>query len=501
MSVNKSQIERGEAVKQIRSKFNDAGFAAIAATLKQLDSARASYTNLRERYVNLPADQDYLRDEIKAILDSLKAEITSLKADMDSQEGSIPKALREFTAEAISFELASANISLDELDMNKAADQGLARARLLKSIGGNMTVNAIAGFTPEQLTAVKKYKDLRQQYQNKPIKFKKLPVKTIEWRGLSEVQTDATVGISKYKAFTGGGNLEGATLNIDFTVDGAGDISLAPAPFNVPMGARAKLLTKLPKFSATLNCDIESGWFFNGRTDVKDGLIIYNNDITQNIVSDSFGTTGDADSPCTLSYEGGGDPGQAAREAAIRQSLDRIYDRLVSLGVERSNLAKQQRDAYQARVEADIAANRHTGSNDGWASAIGGYLTGGWTGLAVGAFSQASNFYWHTDKRNVSVNDRVVFGLQIVEDGNKLETIDLPLQLCVAWQPSYQAYVACTDEQKARANNMSGAGSDARESAACADTETIEECKESREEEAPINDENGTIDDSLPDEI
>ncbi|NRA63562.1 MAG: hypothetical protein HRU19_03720 [Pseudobacteriovorax sp.] len=501
IAVNKSQIRRADNVNNIRGKFNDAGFDAIAENQSQLTTARASYTNLRERYLNLPEDQEYLRDELKAILDSLKAEVDELKAASANLEAAIPGALREFTAEAMSFEIAAANISLDGLDMTKAADQGLATARLERSIGGNMTVNAVAGFTPEQLTAVRKYKELRQQYQNKPIKFKKLPVKSISWEGLSEVQTEDTQGISKYRSFNGSGTLEGATVNIDFTLAGARDISVAPAPFILPVGASTQLLTKLPKFTATLSCDIKSGWFFKGRTDVKDGLIIYNNDITQNIVSDSYGTTGDEDSPCTLTYEGGGDPSQAVREAAIRKSLDLVYDRLVNLGIQRSNLAKQQRDAYQARVEADIAANRHTGANRGWASAIGGYLSGGWVGLGVGLFSQASNFYWHTDRRNVTVNDRVQFNLKIVEDGNKLETMDLPLQLCVAWQPDYQAYVACTVDQIPRANNMDGAGNAARDSEECEDAETTEECKEAREDEAETNDDNGTIDDDLPEEI
>ncbi|RZA23080.1 MAG: hypothetical protein EOP10_13690, partial [Proteobacteria bacterium] len=399
-------------------------------------------------------------------------------------------------ANQIGFILGSSNINTSDLNLQTSADQWRAAGRLNASYGGLLAVNLVSGLTADQLTAIRKFKEIRANSGQGSLSFAMLPVKTVSWRKLTETATDEFGGVPLFRGVNGGGNLQGATATLDLTVDAARSLGVSPPPFILPVGTSASVLQTLPPFKASLNCDIKSGWFYNGRTDVRDGLIIYNNDITQNIVSDAYGTTGSAESPCELKYDGG-DPGQAVREAAIRGALDQIMAQLQQLGIERSNLAHAERKRFADGVQADIAANRHKGSNKGWSKAISSFggsiggLFGGGSGAGMviggvsGLFSQASNFYWHTDKRNVSMTDSIKFHTVIEERGNSEVQIDLPMQVCLAWHPRSKAYVRCAVDQLPDAFSLTEAATSAIKSPECHNVDNAVECGEIRNETAP----------------
>jgi hypothetical protein len=494
LTTNTAQIGRADEVRGLRKDLFKDQLDAYKQIQNQVNQTRITYNIISEKLASLPEDQQFLRSQMQAIMLNLKNEMELLERKLANLDSTVPASLRQIYAEQFQFVLGSANVAVDGLDLTKAADQGKAAGKLNGSYGGLLSVNMVAGLTAEQYAAIRKYKELRAAAGQSTVTFAMLPVQSIGWKKLTETATDDLGGVPIFRSVNGGGNLQGATATIDLTVDGASSLGLSPPPFILPVATSAKVLQTLPPFTAKLDCVIKSSWFYNGRTDVRDGLIIYNNDITQNIVSDAYGTTGSAESPCKLSYEGGGDPGQAVREAAIRASLDQIMNTLQNLGIERSNLAYAERQRFADAVQADIAANRHKGSNKGWSRAIGGYLTGGWAGLAVGVFSQSSNFYWHTDKRNVSMTDSIEFHTQIVERGNSQVTIDLPMQVCVAWQPELRSYVRCAADQLPRAGSLTEAAGIAKKSPECQNTDTTEACGEARNTEAPKNPSNGTID-------
>ncbi len=494
LNVNSAQLKRADRLNQLKTEFFGDEVSTVKDLQKQISQTRVTYNSLSEKLAALPSDQEFLRGKMQAILQNLKTEMDTLATQINSKSAAIPGALREIYAEQFEFVLGSANVSAEGLDLTKAFDQGKAVGRINASYGGLFTINMVAGLSPEQYAAIRKYKDLRLA-AGRPITFAMLPVQTVDWLKLTETVSDGeSGGVPLFRDVRGGGNLQGMTVNLDLTLDAASSLSVAPPPFIVPVGTSTKLLQTLPPFKAKLDCVIKNGWFYKGRTDVRDGLIIYNNDITQNVVSDVISDVGSTEAPCKLSYIGGGDPSQAVREAAIRKATDEVMSRLQNLGIERSNLALAERQRFADGVQADIAANRHTGANKGWSSAIGGYLSGGWAGLAFGAFSQASNFYWHTDIRNIKMTDTIEFHTEIAEEGNAQVKLDLPMQVCLAWQPEVKAYERCTLEQTLKATSLTEAARGARKSPECEGAETSEACGQARNDSAPRNPETGTID-------
>ena len=157
----------------------------------------------------------------------------------------------------------------------------------------------------------------------------------------------------------------------------------------------------------------------------------------------------------------------------------------------KSHLAYQERRDFINAVQNDIANNRSSGSNQNpLFTVFEGYLGGGWGGLAYGLFSQASNFFWHTDKRNIEMKDTMDFHFKIKEGGYSASEIDLPLQICVAWHPESRAFIRCTQKQQIKGLSLSEAAHYARNSDECKDTETSQECGEARNQEAPRDREN-----------
>jgi hypothetical protein len=497
--VNKKQIERQGKAEELEFEYWDEQDDFYKDQKSQLEKLRSQYSSVITKLQNLTAEQEFLRPTLTALAEQLKKDADVAKQGMSSVDAITPDGVTQMYADRFAFVINSANIRTDDLNLRKSDDRGKALGRLNGSNGGNLAINLVAGLSEGQLTAVQKYKALRKQHGLSEIKFLKLPLVEATWTPLAETYKADKDGIPVYRNIAGGGSLEGASLSVDLTVDGASSLSAGIPPVVVPVQIKGKVYETTPPFEVSVDCNFTTGWFFKGRTDVRDGLIIYNNDIKQDIVSDVLSET---EKPCTMISTGGGALSQEAREAALRASADQILQNLSNLFLERSNMARADQAAYFNSVQKSIEQNRHTGANKkkgGWFSAISSYATGGWTGLAIGLTSQASNFYWHTDSRNVRVTDTIRFSLKIKEQGNTVTTRDFPTNICIAWKPDAKAFVRCTDEQAAKSMTISEAGDYAKKSPECKDADDALECGKKREEVAPREPSNGTI--TLPDEI
>jgi hypothetical protein len=229
-----------------------------------------------------------------------------------------------------------------------------------------------------------------------------------------------------------------------------------------------------------------------GRTDVKDGLIIYNNDIFTDMVAYDYART---DEPCTVTAEGG--DGSAEQQALTDGAL-KLQERFADLYFERVKLASNEKIRYWNGVQRDIANNRYQGANSGWSGLFFRARSLGFIGTILGAFANASRFYWHTNSQNIEHLSRVTFSQLTIIDQNK--EIEYPLgtaNMCIVWNTQIKRFLACSDEEQRVAQTPRDASDEARNSYLCDDNDTAIECGEARNEDADT-DENGNIEAEQP---
>ncbi|MFY0577765.1 hypothetical protein ACN28S_28695 [Cystobacter fuscus] len=133
----------------------------------------------------------------------------------------------------------------------------------------------------------------------------KLPIQSISYFSLAETMTGSNdqqrIGVALFRSMKGSGDGSSGTYNFDLTLDGAEKFSSAPPPIVVPVGLKAQLTVRPPALKARLSCDFTTGWSVQGRTDIKDGLIIFNDDIYTSMVAKSVAET---NKPCRVHVEG-----------------------------------------------------------------------------------------------------------------------------------------------------------------------------------------------------
>jgi hypothetical protein len=467
---------------------------------KMLSLNTEDFLTIREAYKKLttklgdPLLSDAERAAINAARQALKDELDALITEGNANEGELPAYVRESYLRRMGdlFGLSGIQATTGELE-----DVGMRTRKLgdlSASNGGFLSGNLYAGFTPEQLDLLRSYKTFRADLGLPQVRIVVLPLQSISFFSLAETYSDShskpAVGIPLFRGMNGSGNFQGATFNFDLTLDGAEKFSSAPPPIIVPIGVEASLTVRPPTFKASLSCDFTTGWSVEGRTDIKDGLIVYNNDITTSMVAKDISET---NKPCKLSVEGGTG---AEHEYAYYQALIALQKRFEDLFFERSSMAQKEKMAYWQKVQDDISANRHKGANQGWSSLFIAATRLGFVGTLLGGFANASQFYWHTNAQNIHNLSTVKFQEELVFDQN--QTIKYPLatlDMCLAWNPRLKRYVACTADEERSAQTVENAYGEARQS--CDQSSTTIECRDNRNTTSPVN-ENGNIPSQTP---
>lgn len=485
----------------------------IAGTLLTKDSAIKLYDDLEKSRILSTGEDAYkylrtLQSQYLAVMDRLKSTdprdtqlvqgltqiATHIKdiydqefEKLDSRTELLPQSIQNSILEYEARTLALAGFAI-ESDQPTFREIQTTTARFSNSNGGMLTVNVFGGFYGHETAIMRKYHEARAKLGLPPIKISLIPVEKLSWKGLAEGENS-----NFFSQVAGGGTLVGATINADLTILSAREFKKNLPPVILPVYAKANLIQKYPVFKAHLKCDFTTGWELYGRADIKDGLIIYNNDISQSFVATDVARV---DEPCTLTMTGGG--GNEAREAAYRKALETVQERILDIYFTRFNIAKDEKDAYLNSVIADIQSNRHRGANKGWFSVATSYLTTGWTGVFVQGFSKSSNFYWHTNRQNMKVLSNLKWEQTIVDDSNsKIET-DIPMQICVAYNPQRKAYVACDLWESENATSIADAIEKISQSPECSGDVDTETCGRNREESAPVNPATGNL---LPNEL
>jgi hypothetical protein len=242
-------------------------------------------------------------------------------------------------------------------------------------------------------------------------------------------------------------------------------------PFIVPVGIKAIYKEKLPPFEAELICDNMNAYSVEGRADVKDGWIIFDNDVTNKMTY-----TDNNEGMCSVRLISGD---KSAAEFVAMQTLS---DELNKIFLHKTQLSKEEKEKYHAEVLKDIENNRRKDTSTG--GIYTAFLALGAPGILVSGLSMASDFHWHTNIQDVKDISKFKLRKHIKysDDVHITTTRDIPPNLCLVYNTQSKAYDRCTEEELMQAKNMNTSIEEVMKSKECKDAQDPLECATNREE-------------------
>lgn len=456
--------EISSEIKRMRSKLEE---ATANENKKLIDYYEKAISERKAELATLKEEGDSkVKDE------TLKLE--NMRIDLDK---SIAKAVEEWRRRKlypILTNLASAGSPIDTklypknedliAAMNKALDE------LKRSNGGFLSMNIYSGFTDQQL---KEIRLLKKKYWPE-LKLSLMMANDLQFTSLAQLENSRR-GVREntmFKEVRGSGGYHGATVNFDLTVDGATSLSTALGPFVLPVGINAVIREEVPAFRGNLNCDYTNGFNTQGRADVIDGWIFWDNDIRN-----SIRTTSNARGNCSIQvYEG--DP-QGAEYVALKEIENNLENHLIR----QTKLSQREARHMQNSVLNQLGLRQIEANVENDNSWIKDISDMGRTELAFRVIG--SNSYWHTSKYNTGITESLNFNKSISHKGFGAVRKDMNATLCLFFNAEKRAYDRCTSAQEEKAENFMVATKDASTSTECKDAKTLNECMKNRLANAP----------------
>ncbi|MCA9508024.1 MAG: hypothetical protein KC505_06370 [Myxococcales bacterium] len=342
-------------------------------------------------------------------------------------------------------------------------------SRLANSYGGYMSFNIYGGFTKKQLEALILY---RTKYLP-GVKIVLLPTEELQFFPLTEWQKESGEESGRlsrmFRSIKGMGDYLGANITIDTTITGASGLANHLGTFIPPLGVKAIFKQKLHPAKAVLTCDFSNAFSIKGRTDIRDGLVIYDNDITQ-VLDAKDDSSGEL---CSIEYISG-DP-QSARFEALRE-IERTFDQYA---IKRTQLSREEKNQYLHKMQKDISRNRVVPNRKSLWSKLVSYIW--WGERLYEAVSSAASFYWHTDIRNVENISRVKFTKKISINGSVTVARPAAIDLCLFYNSEIGAYDRCTNKETDTAKPMMQSIAHAQQSSSCLNEFNPIRCGEKRD--------------------
>lgn len=338
-----------------------------------------------------------------------------------------------------------------------------------QSYGGFISVNAYAGFTQAQVDALAAYK---LKYAPN-IKVSLLPVDKLSFFALTEWQGKPSTGMHMSKMFrqiNGAGDYLGSALVMDTTIAGSFGLANHLAPFILPIGIRATFKHTPKPSIAELNCDFTTGYEVWGRADVKDGLVIFDNDITNTISGEDR-----AYGACNYTHISGD---QDSAHFAALQEMEKVFS---DIQIKRTLLAPKEKQAYLDGVMADIQNNRRL-DEPTYTQIIRRFTGSRWENIIIEGITRAADFHWHTNIQDISNLSKVKFSKRIAVHGDKTIERDLPVNLCLVYNSELNAYDRCIPAEELQADNMHQSTMMASQSEACQNITDPFECGQKRDQ-------------------
>jgi hypothetical protein len=435
---------------------------ALTKLEEALDRGNARIIELREK--SLEREQN--------ALDKSTQELNDANEIIGHGGTLLPLALRKSYNEQVIMKLAQAGVDVPYTGQEDPDAMFVTLKNVIQdfssSYGGYISVNAYGGFTQAQVDALAEY---RLKYMPH-IKVSLLPVEKLTFFSLTEWQNDLEAWSYSSKIFRnikGSGDYLGAAIVLDTSIAGALGLAEHLQPFVLPVGIRATFKQMAEPTEAELRCDFSTGYEVNGRADVRDGLIIYDNDIT-NTISTSDHSYG----ACNLKYISGD---QNSAQFKALQAMEQEFE---SMRIHRTYLANAEKNAYYQSVLDDIANNRRE-DEPTYTRTLRRLDERGWVEVAVEGVTRAADFHWHTNIQDMSNISNVKFTKRISVRGHEVVEREMPTNLCLVYNSEIDAYDRCTTLEEQHALNMQKATQVAGNSPACAGTVNPFECGTQRD--------------------
>ena len=427
-----------------------------------LDNEEATVKDLKERLKVLIEQIEDKKNEIKALQDSLQVRSIEL---IDEYKIHKLKAAAGYLR-SIGAPIADEGLqSFDEL--KKAVSDSLELSDNLSV--GLFSMTVYAGFTQAELEAVSRYQALVPG-----VTITLMPGFNFEFGSNFDLGTQSGL-LKSSKIFSGSegfGAYNGATVTFYLTLAGAKALKLSLDPFIVPLQISAETTFQLQPFTASLKCDFRYGYKINGRTDIIDGAVIFDNDISNTISMQNI--TGDKNG-CHLDAKGD-------FSSARFKALEKLKQKIESTQAQKVELSSIQKQRYYDKMQEDIRnqqaeARYHHDNVDFMKS----YMALGWQGVAIEAASTISDTFWHTRKENVENITNFHFEEHFSLHESKTQRANWSTRLCLKYNAHVAAYVRCTEIENKSADSMTDASDKAIKSVECSDKDTIVECGKKRE--------------------
>lgn len=518
--VNNKAVERREDIVDLTGKVfkMNTSYASSLAHRRGLVS---------EKLADMEANQPTQTEEIKLLRQVLADIQAEIKQFDDKTEQNFGQSYQNAAYQQLANLLGLSGFPLSEADIKNNEKRGEVLAALSKSNGGVFTVNIHARLGKRERELVRQYHQERHRLGLPRIRILKLPVEEIAWEALAETVSntkgDKHVGIPLPRKISGGGHWEGTTINMDLTLDGAAKFLSANPPVILPVYAKAKTLRKYPPFRAVLECDYSLGWSVKGRLDLKDGRVIYDNDVYKRmVVSDDINVK----KPCNIRVLEG------ERKYAELAAIEALEKNFGGILMDRVNLTRSEKEAYYKNVMADVQRTRGSRSHR----------------------TPTDDFFWHTHTEDMKKLSRLKWKEEVVSSGLKSVVVEVPIRLCVVFKPNDRGmdeipmglgaslcsqyeewglleelkecrraemkmktqkikmqtrklssliggkYVACSDEEYKKATTVTDAHEKAMKSQQCQGVNSAVECGQNRAQEAPTDPITGNVE-AFPDEL
>lgn len=469
---------------------------------KELDKAKKS---LGKAMKANPKDEGYIK-YLKEAIQEAKIEIQELAQKIEKmiREGSevykdVDEDLQKEIIGQILYNLAKLGVAPTDQQRGRLNSDNpllvlgtVAELRLDASTGqfGVRNVVVESGLTEEQQNMLSLYKSLRQDVQLKTLPVNKVYVKATAQT--SENRTDKVRGGMTIRDINRSsedenerglcGSVASCIVTIEYTERGA-EISVATGVNSVflPVVFTGDANVALPDFKGKFDCKFKNGWWAKGRSDVKDGAIIYDGDVYNRIHYKAI----DKMEFCDITTEGGH---AGAASYMVLMKLHEIYNQMFH---QRTIRSENDMEAYRAKVtkEVDYHAKNSQKNKGGYIQYIQAWARGtmgGWQAAVVGIISAARDFYWHTRIEDTSVTKEVEIH-QTIEQKGLTKTLEFAFDgfPAICHKRSVGSIepvaVACSGEIKSSWNNEIG-----NQEKVC-DTFSSRECKSHLKEMAEPN--------------
>lgn len=508
--VNDKALKRRDDIEDLALKIFNMNISYASSLAQRQDE-------VSNRLAQMEAEQPTSTETTKL----LREVLANIQAEIKQFDDKIQSKLGQHYQKAAYQQLANllglSGFPISETDIKNTEKRTKVLAALSKSNGGVFTVNIHAPLGERGVKLVRQYHQERHRLGLPRIRILKLPVEEITWEALAETvantegkEGEKYVGIPLPRKISGGGHWDGSTINMDLTLDGATKFLSANPAMILPVYATAKTLKKYPRFRAVLECDYSVGWTVKGRIDLKDGRVIYDNDIYKRmLVSEDVKVK----KPCNLRVLEG------ERKYAELGAIEALEKQFRDTLMKRINLASSEKEAYYNKVMTDVQETRASRNHR----------------------TPSDNFFWHTHTEDMKKLSTFKWKEEIVSNGLKSVIVDVPVRVCVVFKPNEKEiaqnmvslchrykelglqkefencinritevelsyllggkYVACSNKKEdEKATTVTEAHEKAMKSQECQGVNTARKCGQNRAQEAPTDPITGNVQ-SFPDEL